>query len=205
MNTPLHLSFNPLLSFRVVERITGFIHQMDEFATALHPSRSQPLSADFHPLLMGEVPADSEEGYRLLSIFQKRCEAEGYKVTKNDVSNLLKYILAIIMHCAAEALHAEDDDEAYALLSDGRHLHGYATCLVRNGHEAVLRQEFAQKGGEANRDAFQPRKAKIFDWCEENFHKYRSVSAAAQVASLVVPMATKTAVNCINEWRKTKG
>lgn len=204
MNTSPHLAFNPKLSLRVVERIVSFILQVDEFVALLRPASSKPLSTDFRPLFMGEAQADSEEGYRLMMAFQDQCGAEGYRLTKSDAEKLLTYMMTTAMHCAAEALHAADDDEAYGLLSDGRHLHGYAAGVVLGGNDAVLRQEFAQKGGLATKAAFEPRKVKIHEWCNKNYNTYRSVSAAAQVASIDVPMATKTAVKYINEWKNGK-
>jgi hypothetical protein len=197
-------TFNKNLAESSIAPAASFIQELDEFAAIFQPADMPPLSMQFMPLLSGQEAADSETGQQLIVQLDEKCAVDGYRATKADVRTKFSLVVATAMHCVAEALQAKTDIASAAFLRKGCRLIGFAAGMVWSGDNALLRAEFSQKGGEATKAAFQPRKRAIFDWCEQNFHKYKSVSSAAQVASRVVPMAVKTAVKYINEWKSMK-
>lgn len=190
--------------FNVGDAVTGFVRSLDILAARHRPDGAPDLSEEFAPIFSGEEPADSATGYSLIHKQQKKCDALGYKVVEEDARDLLNYVVATAMHCAAEAVHAASLDDAVISLCGAHELYGYAMGITWAGDNDILRSMLARKGGEGARASFEPRVQKLYEWCDKNFSKYRSVSAAAQVVSLETHMAGKTAVKHINEWKKKR-
>ena len=188
--------------FNTDDAVTAFVRSLDALAARHRPDGAPDLSEEFTPIFSGEEPADSATGYALIHNQHQKCDAEGYKVVAADASDLLNNVVVTAMHCAAEAVHAESLDEAVIFLCNAHELYGYALGITWAGDKDVVLSNLAKKGAEGSRAAFEPRVLALYAWCDENFSKYRSVSAAAQVVSLKVHMAVKTAVKHINEWKK---
>lgn len=190
--------------FNVDDAVTGFVRALDALAARHRPTDAPDLSEEFTAIFSGEAPADSKTGYALIHRHREKCDADGCKLKEADARQLLNYVVVTAMHCAAEAVHAASLEAAVVSLCNAHELYGYAQGITWAGDNGIVRSKLAQKGGEATKTAFEPRVLAVFDWCDKNFAKYKSVSAAAQVASLAVPMAGKTAVKYINEWKNKK-
>lgn len=192
-------------SFSINDAVTAFVRSLDVLAARHRPVGAPDLSEEFSSIFSGEEPADSATGYALIDQQHQKCDADGYKAVEADAQDLLNNVVVTAMHCAAEAVHAQSFDKAFIALLHAYELFGYAMGITWAGDKDIMLSKFAKKGGEAARSAFEPRVLALFKWCDENFVKHKSVSAAAQVASLAVHMSVKTAVKHINEWKKQKG
>jgi hypothetical protein len=112
-------------------------------------------------------------------IFQSACiiTVQAIRVQQTDVSNDHKWA------CACQATRM-------------------LGMLIGSMGEIDQLSALAKRGASARHSENRAMKATVFEWCEQNFDKYKSLDRAAiAVAGVEVPVVFRTARSWIKEWK----
>jgi hypothetical protein len=191
-----------LLSEEMVELVTNFMYELDQFAGHFDIGRTGPglLDSLLQRLLDGE--ADGDLMLDVLHSYLDRTQAKDYSMTREDGFKLMMTIIRAALDFAVHALQAQSDTEACRCLLKAQHLRGFADGVIFQGNDALVRADLARVAVKARHTETNEMKKRIWTWYAEHHRQFKSVDAAAREATNREPIVFTTAQRWIVAYRK---
>lgn len=142
----------------------------------------------------------------LLQALIDKCSGDKKSALPTEVSNaIVSQMAKVIVHFCFEAARTPDLEQAWERYARAHRHFGFLEAFTWEVPEAIALSSFSRRGVNAAHAENRANKAMVFEWCDQNMHKYKSMDRAAEaVANVIVPHPFRTVRDWIGQWKKLR-